>query len=53
VRPGGCICGHGYSDEFPDVKNEVDRLASALGAETESTGTLWSIRVPDDAVPPA
>jgi hypothetical protein len=44
VRPGGWICGHGYSDEFP----EVNRLAAACGTEPDVTGTLWSIRVADD-----
>ena len=50
VRPGGCICGHGYSDEFPDVKVEVDQLAAALGMEAKVIASLWSIRVPDDPV---
>jgi hypothetical protein len=48
VRPGGCICGHAYSDEFPDVKAEVDRLAAALGAEARAMGMLWAIMVPPD-----
>jgi hypothetical protein len=48
VRPGGCICGHAYSDEFPDVMAEVERLAAALGAEAKVMGTLWAIVVPPD-----
>jgi hypothetical protein len=51
VQLGGCICGHGYSEQFPDVQAEVDRLAAALQTEPERMGTLWSIRVPDN--PPA
>jgi hypothetical protein len=48
VRPGGWICGHAYSDEFPDVKTEVDRLAAAVGSRVEVSETLWSISVPED-----
>jgi hypothetical protein len=48
VRAGGVICGHDYCDEFPDVKAEVDRLAAHFGIRVEFTGTLWSMRVPDD-----
>jgi hypothetical protein len=48
VRPGGIICGHDYCDEFPDVTAEVDRLAAHFGTRAEVTGTLWSMRVPDD-----
>jgi predicted O-methyltransferase YrrM len=48
VRAGGVICGHDYCDEFPDVKTEVDRLAAHFGIRVEITGTLWSMRVPDD-----
>ena len=47
VPPGGLICGRGYSDEFPDVNTEVNRLATARGTAPDVTGTLWSIRVPD------
>jgi hypothetical protein len=50
VHARGYICGHGYSDEFPDVKTEVDELTASLGTELEVIGTLWSIRVPDHPV---
>ncbi len=48
VRAGGIICGHDYCDQFPDVRAEVDRLAAHFGIPVEVTGTLWSMRVPDD-----
>jgi len=48
VRAGGVICGHDYCDQFPDVMAEVDRLAAHFGIRVEVTGTLWSMRVPDD-----
>jgi hypothetical protein len=38
----------GYSDEFPDVNTEANLLATARGTAPNVTGTLWSIRVPDD-----
>jgi hypothetical protein len=48
VRPGGVICVHGYSDELPNIKAEVDQFSAALGTQAKVRGTLWSIRVPDD-----
>ena len=47
VRPRGCICGHGYSVELPEVVAEVGRLAAAVDAIVETTGAIWSITVPD------
>jgi hypothetical protein len=46
VRSQGIICGHDYSDDWPDVKSEVDNLAASLGAAITVVGTLWSLVVP-------
>jgi hypothetical protein len=48
VRPGGIIAGHDCSDEFPDVKAEVDDLAAKINKTAEVEITLWSIRLPYD-----
>jgi hypothetical protein len=47
MQPRGCICGHGYSSDFPEVVAEVDRLAAALGAIVEAAGGIWSMVAPD------
>jgi predicted O-methyltransferase YrrM len=43
VRQGGVICGHDYSEEFPEVKAEADALAGRLGARVQVVETLWSM----------
>jgi hypothetical protein len=48
VRPRGVICGHDYCDQFPDVKAEVNRITAAHDTQAQVTGTLWSVRVPED-----
>jgi hypothetical protein len=39
VRGGGILCGHDYSDQFPGVKNAVDRLIPASSLTVD--GTVW------------
>ena len=45
VRTGGWACGHDYSDDFPDVKVEVNELAAHRGTPVDVTVTLWSMQL--------
>jgi hypothetical protein len=46
LRPRSVICGCGFSDDFPDVKSEVHRLAADLVAAVQIYEMLWFIRLP-------
>ena len=46
IKPGGIICGHDYSAEWPDVIKEATLIARELGVEIRVVGTVWAIRIP-------
>lgn len=46
VKPGGILCGHDYSPQFPDIVSEVQALVVRLGARFEVVGSLWMIELP-------
>ena len=46
IKPGGIICGHDYSEAWPDVIKEAKRIARELGAEIRVVGTVWAIQIP-------
>jgi hypothetical protein len=50
VRPGGIMCGHDYCSEWPDVVNEVDRLAREFGLQVRQRQKLWWIELPEKPV---
>ncbi len=41
LKAGGILCGHDYSEEFPDVYRTVDKLAARLGATVQTVETFW------------
>lgn len=45
VRKGGVICGHDYSNQWPDVKREADRIAAELGSRLQRVETFWWFHV--------
>ena len=46
MKPGGIMCGHDYSAEWPDVVTEVDKLAHELGVKVQTCERLWWIEIP-------
>src|SRR5438270_98186 len=46
VRTGGWLSGHDYSNDFPDVKAEVNELATHWKTPVDFTVTLWSMQLP-------
>jgi len=49
VKVGGYITGHDFLDDFPDVKENVDKLSvmynSPVKTFTDVGSTIWSIKV--------
>jgi hypothetical protein len=45
IKPGGLICGHDYSEEFPDVKFNVSYLENRYKTKAQiyHKSSLWSI----------
>ena len=45
IRSGGVLCGHDYSEFFPDVVDNVNRISLQAGipVETFEGSSLWSI----------
>lgn len=46
MKPGGVMCGHDYSELWPDVPMEVDKLAAELGVKVETREALWWLQLP-------
>lgn len=45
VNQGGIICGHDYSEEFPDILKNVKALEEILGTDAEINHQIWQIKV--------
>lgn len=43
LKPGGIICGFGYSEEFPDVKNKVNNLSQFYQVEPVIVERFWCL----------
>ncbi|MGD1805107.1 tetratricopeptide repeat protein [Dapis sp. BLCC M126] len=43
VKPGGIICGFGYGEEFPDIKNKVDNLSQFYQVELVIVDKFWCL----------
>ncbi|MEM1173013.1 MAG: tetratricopeptide repeat protein [Cyanobacteria bacterium P01_H01_bin.35] len=43
VKPGGIICGFGYGEEFPDVKNKVDNLSQFYHVQPVIVEKFWCL----------
>ncbi len=46
MKPGSIMCGGAYSQNFPDIINEVDQLAAKFSAKLEIVDEIWIIRLP-------
>lgn len=46
VKCGGIVCGHDYSDKFPDVVSNANELALTWKVDLNVTESLWSVRKP-------
>ncbi|MCA3562476.1 MAG: class I SAM-dependent methyltransferase [Aestuariivirga sp.] len=45
LKDGGILCGHDYSDQWPDVIREVDRISRQRGAELHVVDSFWWMQV--------
>jgi hypothetical protein len=43
VKPGGIICGFGYTEEFPDVRGKVDNLGQVYQVESVIVERFWCL----------
>lgn len=46
VKPGGIVCGHDYSESFPDVVSNAQHLSLKWTADLRVEESLWSVRKP-------
>ncbi|MGY2052152.1 class I SAM-dependent methyltransferase [Methylobacterium sp. JK268] len=47
VVPGGYVCGHDYTPQWPDVMKEAESLAARWNGELQVVGTFWWVKRPE------
>jgi Methyltransferase domain len=47
LAPAGILCGHDYTDRFPDVKRGAERAARQLGRELRIVNSFWFTLPPE------
>lgn len=46
IVPGGYVCGHDYSEEWPDVVHEANLIAQSWNAKVHVVETVWWVQRP-------